>query len=934
MVALIGLVAGCKDEHTFDDDECNPDGSCPDGYVCIVSDNRCVEDTAGPIVTITAPEDDARTGSDGEITYEADPDTARVECTLDAAAVACELSSYTFSLADGTHAFTIQGFDTDDHPGPIDSVTWTVDAGGPIVDALAVVDNGGGQATASFTLHDGAGGQITSIHCRLDGVDPFTACGTGTSGSVDYALTPGPHVVEVYGVDDLGNTGLAAQSSTTLPASFARADFGMTTGPGHLVLIGNDYADRPGDPDAVQATLLANAVRQSAATSFTREIQVLGLRAEASSEDATERDNVRAILAAAFDVSLSFYTEVSQYADVAAGLQHADVLLIYDHNGQADVPAAAALLEATFATFLQAGGVIVVLDGLAAASTSPSRTFEILSDELLDIDDAVPLDALIDQHRCASNSRSSWVVPCNEADPLLAQLPIEICDGNLLGYVSDEPWVTYASLAFEDEPAPDVVGVFHKWFGAVDPAVGGPIAVTLVPNADLFPDDEVAVFQDPDPGHSLEVVCSEFYSPARPDGVPGPRVLKNGSAVHHMIAGMSAHVSRGYRGYDDDYDFYGNILVDWAAPAPLDDLRHTPDPPTGFPAIEGIDPTAHVVFPADADVDLRYSVQTGCSTDRRTFGLFPATLEVKTCRPDGYSVVVDALDAITGEIVAYVILNGQTEVAGGDIVLPDFSTWSAPNVNATLSLGTLTDSGAIAVDAAVTESIGALHYFEGQQIFRAPGDLEVACYRDAGAGTPSLDRIASFVSVEYDSCDTVVGPRCYQPRVERVIRSDVSATPLVTTDLSTISWLPTLHMIDAPVLDGAEVSVQVVADATLPATIHGGVITLGDQYSERKVTVVFPYEGAAAFTQMPPPPGAGLDPDLVDCESYQLACDFWMFSSVDDTLIVRSFELVDSTAITSYDDLRREWIHPTFMRAPSPGVYTRRTTRLVSVDAF
>jgi hypothetical protein len=150
--------------------------------------------------------------------------------------------------------------------------------------------------------------------------------------------------------------------SLPVAAAFARHSLAVTTGPGHLILIGNDYADRPGAPDATQAQLLVNPIWQSAAKGLaTRGVRLLAVRPPDANVDQSEIDNIEAILMP--EVETGGYHEIADAATIPDELPGVDVLLIYDHNGAA-VQSLAATLEPTLRTFLEAGGVVVLTDGL------------------------------------------------------------------------------------------------------------------------------------------------------------------------------------------------------------------------------------------------------------------------------------------------------------------------------------------------------------------------------------------------------------------------------------------------------------------------------------------------------------------------------------------------------------------------------------------
>jgi hypothetical protein len=807
--------------------------------------------------------------------------------------------------------------------GPLATRNWVVDATPPLVTAISTTDSGGGNVRVSFTVTDVRGATISHIDCRMDGA-PFAICrALSPVGFVDYELSPGSHTFEVYAVDEFGNTGHVGVSSPNLPTPFARRDLSVTTGPGHLVVIGNDYTDQ--DPNGVsswQAQLLVNAVTLSPALGFSRGVNLLAVRAPSDVVDQSEIDNVTASLKVPLDTGV--YREISNLANVPTELPGADVLLIYDQNG-ADASVFASTLEPTLRAFLDAGGVVVVLDGIYDEDKqATSDTYRVLASSLLDIQAAVSTQHMFETRFNCEGGDPSWIIPCNVADPIRGstrqtRLPVQICDGGVrVGYVSDEPWVFYATMSFPEEDEPDHVGVFHKWFGTVDPAVGGPVAITVVPEPGYFPGDHMAVFQDA--ASEVLQVCSDYYGNA----LDPPRlVMQNGGAVFHMTGG--GYASSGYYGYDDDYDFFGNLMTTYVGVQPLDDLRShlipafDPNPEEGEEVVVG--------FPGDLDPNNVVQVSSGCGIDVWRSG--SGTMSLRTCGRGSYSLVAEAVNPQTQRIARYTILNGVSQHFGGQVNLPNYSTWSVPNRSVTLAPGTLTGQ-VQSVEMAVTQSVGPLHYLEGDTVYNNNTvGLGMTFYSAAGTGSPPMDHLAHLEGLRYPyQCDDNFG--CIQPVVDRVIRGALNVLASGTIALDAISWLPRLSMTGQPTVDDSTGQLKFGANlsGSLGSAIRGGKAVLYADDFQKKWTIIFPVEGttgSTGFSSAPLPPD--LDVTDPDCESFQLACDFWPLPDEDEPRL-QLFELVEQSNLSGYDDYRRLPVYPEFMRAPAPGNYTRRSTKL------
>src|SRR5262249_33322895 len=109
---------------------------------------------------------------------------------------------------------------------------------------------------------------------------------------------------------------------------------------------------------------------------FDRKIRVAAFREP--SVDATEATNARAAVADLVDPA--FYDEFSNSTQIATALVDHDVLFVYDQQDVQNIGAVGVAWEPTLRAFLDAGGIVVVLDGLAADNVSLSGNFLVLDE--------------------------------------------------------------------------------------------------------------------------------------------------------------------------------------------------------------------------------------------------------------------------------------------------------------------------------------------------------------------------------------------------------------------------------------------------------------------------------------------------------------------------------------------------------------------------
>ncbi len=346
-------------------------------------------DTIGPTVTIAQPSGSQHLpGPDGSFTFSTGPDPAglppkTIACAVDGAAVSCTLAgSGTYSVPDGTHTLTITVTDSLGN-STTTSVTFVVDSTPPLVTQLTATNSINGNATVNYALTDES--DVTSVHCVLDGVD--IECGESASGGWNYnGLTPGVHDLQLYGIDQVGNSG---QSATPGPVPTTRAEITFTEvyDTGRVVLIGHPDLDEPDLRD-----IFANAIRTSEPTlerlAANKAPRILAYQPYPLDPDACT-DMVTAIgqnlegIDDEFDCNNSFvlppgYTTLGSASSLATALRGADVFIVPDFNyvggdacddgrrPQEETPSPfelGALWYQTLLDFVNAGGVVIVLDG-------------------------------------------------------------------------------------------------------------------------------------------------------------------------------------------------------------------------------------------------------------------------------------------------------------------------------------------------------------------------------------------------------------------------------------------------------------------------------------------------------------------------------------------------------------------------------------------
>jgi hypothetical protein len=365
-------------------------------------------DGAPPDTTIVSPAGGApASGASGEIVLSSlGPTTRVVSCTVDGTQNCCadsscsadELAYSGLSEANNPHTIVIELVDGCGNATTIQG-TFTVDTTPPVINAITVEDpQDDGDLVFNVDLDDDS--RITQVFWRLDAdaaFTEFTVAAPSTmlevalpGAGVDRELSAGLHTFRVYAVDEWGNSALVEQPtpSQTLPTMHAEVVATKTYGPnlGHLVVFGHDLAEAP---PATLRDLVGNAVNlvpfQQNGLTFDREIKVVGF--EGAGVTAGERDNVLNAIQARLGALGQSWTRANDYAALTGtsatalgdALVGRDVLIIFDQNSNyTTMQTRGAAWRTRLTAFLDAGGVVVLFDGMQAGGQVPSQTVSLL----------------------------------------------------------------------------------------------------------------------------------------------------------------------------------------------------------------------------------------------------------------------------------------------------------------------------------------------------------------------------------------------------------------------------------------------------------------------------------------------------------------------------------------------------------------------------
>ncbi len=325
-------------------------------------------DTVGPTVTILAPANGASAPASGTIIFSTQGGATGVTCSLDGSPVHCDLGGLVqYALPDGAHTFSATAVDAFGNAGSA-TTSFTVDSSPPIVVELEALPADNGVANVIYDLEDAS--DVVSVHCVIDGSDEV--CGDDASDEVALTgLSPGPHQLQVYGVDEWGNSGAAAPPA---PPAAERAEIAFIEilVPGRAILIGHDYDDVGSDGDNTGTTLqhlIGDAVLSSPASAFRRPLEILGYRAAGTNAQACT--NVLQAIAEVTNLGGSgtcasgnfpWYSEFSDETTLAALLPLHDVLVVFDPRDADAALRLAGEWHDILETFLDRGGVVIVLD--------------------------------------------------------------------------------------------------------------------------------------------------------------------------------------------------------------------------------------------------------------------------------------------------------------------------------------------------------------------------------------------------------------------------------------------------------------------------------------------------------------------------------------------------------------------------------------------
>jgi hypothetical protein len=168
--------------------------------------------TAGPAIAFTSVPAAEIAATTVTIGFAADATATAIWCRLDTgAATDCTGTSVSYvALADGAHTVTLWAEDGSGISGASISTTFAVDTQAPTVGWITVPATQIATNTASVAVD--VDDPAATLWCALDGA----AAAVCTNPSSFSGLSDGPHTIEVYGVDAVGNVGASISTSFTV----------------------------------------------------------------------------------------------------------------------------------------------------------------------------------------------------------------------------------------------------------------------------------------------------------------------------------------------------------------------------------------------------------------------------------------------------------------------------------------------------------------------------------------------------------------------------------------------------------------------------------------------------------------------------------------------------------------------------------------------
>jgi hypothetical protein len=202
--------------------------------------------------------------TEASVGFTANSTTVAVLCSLDdAPQTVCAGSSVTYAnLADGPHLIALTGMDEHGQPGATISTAFTVDTLAATVawTATPPAQVASGDVTLGFVANDPS----AVAWCSLDGAAPAVCVSPYNLA----ALADGPHTVNVYTVDAVGNEGPAIE--TTFTVDTTRPIVAITSAPAAVLTTSTATLDYTvDDPSATVWCALDGAVATTCTSPIT-----------------------------------------------------------------------------------------------------------------------------------------------------------------------------------------------------------------------------------------------------------------------------------------------------------------------------------------------------------------------------------------------------------------------------------------------------------------------------------------------------------------------------------------------------------------------------------------------------------------------------------------------------------------------------------------